>query len=420
MMVVDRGRLLFLAPVVPSRSGNGLAMRAGFFLDAYARVFDVDLAIIPIAAGSNEITEFVRGRVRRAEIVPLSGPDSHYELVAAVADPSSRLAAFRKYGRPSLTSRLTVAVRAALDAWTGAGTFDVVHVSRLYLAELASPWMDGANRVPRMVIDCDEDDASAYGRLARMEWRQGNDLAARWAQAEAAGFDRMARQWLPRFDLKFVAARGEGETLARRAGGRIAVVPNVAPAARARKRSRPNAGLRTLIFVGTIGYAPNADAIMWFTSHIWPRLRRALPFPIRLMIVGQSPPARITRLARCANIVVTGRVSDLAPFYDAADLAIAPIRSGGGTRIKLLEAAMFGVPMVSTTFAAQGIAFRRGTEILLADSETKFVADCAALLMNPRLAARIAARARWRARQAYDAEFWARRVVQQMLHPTVA
>src|SRR5260370_34748331 len=138
------------------------------------------------------------------------------------------------------------------------------------------------------------------------------------------------------------------------------------------------------------------------------------------MMVGQSPPDRIVRLGRRMDIVVTGHVSDLAPFYDAADLAIAPIRSGGGTRIKLLEAAMFGVPMVSTTFAAQGIAFRRGTGILLADSETKFVADCAALLMNPRLAARIAARARWRARQAYDAEFCARRVVHQMVHATVA
>src|SRR5260370_16075482 len=97
-----RGRLLFLAPIMPSRSGNGLAMRAGFFLDAYARVLDVDLAVIPIAGGSSTITEFVRSRVRRAEIVALSGPDTHYQLVAAVAHPSAPLAAFRQYGRSSL------------------------------------------------------------------------------------------------------------------------------------------------------------------------------------------------------------------------------------------------------------------------------------------------------------------------------
>src|SRR6516165_8357667 len=86
-------RVLLIAPVMPSDRGNSLAMRAGFFLDAYAQSFDVDVVVAPVA-GTAELSSFVRNRARRTEILKLTGADTHYRLVAAVADPQARLTAF--------------------------------------------------------------------------------------------------------------------------------------------------------------------------------------------------------------------------------------------------------------------------------------------------------------------------------------
>src|SRR5271166_5488887 len=88
-----RNRLLMLAPIMPSDAGGGLAMRAGFFLDAYCRRFDVDLVVAPVA-GCGEPTPFAQPRVQRLEVLKVDRADSHYELVASVRNPAPRLEAF--------------------------------------------------------------------------------------------------------------------------------------------------------------------------------------------------------------------------------------------------------------------------------------------------------------------------------------
>ncbi|HEY6734974.1 MAG TPA: hypothetical protein VI256_14495 [Roseiarcus sp.] len=162
-----RDRLLMLAPVMPSDAGNGLAMRAGFFLDAYSRRFDIDLVVAPIA-GFAEPSNFVRSRTRRIEVIELARPDSHYALAMSVRDPAARIDGLRHYGRPSLTAFIGP-VRHALDRLAAENRYKAVHVFRLYMAELATPWLTDADDRPRMVIDCDENDISTYRRLAGME-----------------------------------------------------------------------------------------------------------------------------------------------------------------------------------------------------------------------------------------------------------
>jgi glycosyltransferase involved in cell wall biosynthesis len=107
---------------------------------------------------------------------------------------------------------------------------------------------------------------------------------------------------------------------------------------------------------------------------------------------------------------VTGWVADVAPFYDAADLAIVPLRAGGGTRIKLLEAAGRGVPVVSTRFGAMGTSLRPGCELMIADDAARFARACAALLRDEPAAHAMAARAARRARLDYGPQAWAARL----------
>jgi glycosyltransferase involved in cell wall biosynthesis len=136
---------------------------------------------------------------------------------------------------------------------------------------------------------------------------------------------------------------------------------------------------------------------------------------VRLTIIGQGAPRQIVDLGRRFDILVAGGVKDVAPFYRMADLSVVPIRAGGGTRIKLLESASYRVPVVATRFGAAGTIFRTNREILMADDERAFSRACLKLLINRRLASRLASWAYATVRREYDSERCARRLGAQLL-----
>jgi glycosyltransferase involved in cell wall biosynthesis len=395
-----------LTPVMPSDRGNGLAMRAGFFLDAYSRRFAVDLVVAPIA-GRADASPFVHSRVRRLFVLDLARPDSHYVLLASLRDPLARLDAFRRYGRPSLTSFVGAACHA-LNALADEHHYSVVHVSRLYVVELAQPWIDKRSDRPRLVLDCDDNDAIAYRQMAAMARRAQNPIAAAWAEVEAKAFARFASLWLRKFDRVFAASQKEARSLST-FGVEALTAPNVIapPCAERLKRHR---NVCSVLFVGTLSYAPNADAVTWFVSRIWRRLARALNRRVRLVIVGANPPAAVARLGSQPGIQVTGAVPDIARYYRDADLVVAPLRAGGGTRIKIIEAAAHGVPVVATGFAAEGTAFRHGVDILIANDEKKFVRLCLLLARNRALSVRLASQALATVKREYSPTHWRNRI----------
>lgn len=400
-----RPAALFIAPIMPSDRGNGLAMRTGFLLDSYAKRFAIDLAVVPVAAGATTLTSFVEARVRRAVVLPTAAPDTHFTLIGSVADAKARLAAFRQYGRPSITARLSGELERALLGFAGEASYQLVHVSRLYLASLAAAWMHAGGGPPHLVLDCDEDDVSAYRRFALLHRKWGRARRAAWAEAEADAFKALGRHYLPRFDLLLAASAGEARLLKHRAGNTaIAVIPNVAPSSAAgMPRPQMRDGRRDILFVGNMGYLPNIDAAMWFATRIWPRLRPALPFPSRFVIAGNGAPREVMQLARQPGIALAGPFEDAGRLYRRAALAVVPIRAGGGTRIKLLESAAQGVPIVATRIGAEGTGFRSGQELLLADNEQDFASSCARLLTDSKLASRLVAGARGKVRRDYAA-----------------
>jgi glycosyltransferase involved in cell wall biosynthesis len=140
---------------------------------------------------------------------------------------------------------------------------------------------------------------------------------------------------------------------------------------------------RTLLFVGALGYPPNADGILWFADRIWPAVCRRAPRSLRLVIVGRDAPPALRALDGFGGIEVRGAVDDLAPVYAAATLAIAPLRAGGGTRIKLIEAAARRVPFVATGLAAAGLAFGTARCGWIADGEADFSAAVLQALADP-------------------------------------
>ena len=265
-------------------------------------------------------------------------------------------------------------------------------------------------RATLLAIDCDEDDAGTYRQLASLELRYDRPQAAAWADLEADAFASMAKRVLPQFDIAFAASNGDAASLSA-CGVRVSVVPNVATPGRMRDPYRRAHRHQSVLFAGTMAYAPNDDAARWLLTRIWPRLLRSVSTPVRLILAGSNPSRSLIRLCRRRDVLVTGTVRDMAPYYRNADLAVLPLRAGGGTRIKLLEAAAHGVPIVSTAVGAEGTAFRNGHELLLADTADRFAHACAALLQDRQRAGRLAAQARGKVVRDHNSTCWGRRVL---------
>ena len=158
-------------------------------------------------------------------------------------------------------------------------------------------------------------------------------------------------------------------------------------------RSSSPAEGRVLVFVGSMDWMPNEDAIRWFAAEIFPAVQESIA-GVRLVVVGRSPSAGLRELAsRNAAIEITGTVADVRPYLAAASLSVVPLRVGGGTRLKIYEAMAAGVPVVSTAIGAEGLPLRSGEHLLIADSAAEQVSAIRALLEDPAYAAALAARA---------------------------
>ncbi len=148
-----------------------------------------------------------------------------------------------------------------------------------------------------------------------------------------------------------------------------------------------------LIFVGSMDWLPNEDAVCWFSEHVLGRVRQAVP-DVKFTIVGRTPGSAVRRLAeRDSSTQVTGTVPDVRPYLERGAVFVVPLRIGGGTRLKIYEAMAMGIPMVSTTIGAEGLPVRDGEHLLIADTPEQQAAAITRLLETPQLAGELADRA---------------------------
>ena len=155
-----------------------------------------------------------------------------------------------------------------------------------------------------------------------------------------------------------------------------------------------------LLYVGTMSWEPNARAAIFLAEAVLPKVREQFP-RCRLRIVGRDPTAGVSALAALPGVEVAGRVAEMAPHLAEASLLAVPLESGGGTRLKILEAFAAGLPVVSTPIGCEGIAARAGVHLLVAERASFADAICRALRATDGLAA-LAAHARSLALDTYD------------------
>ncbi|WP_349343055.1 TIGR03087 family PEP-CTERM/XrtA system glycosyltransferase [Marinobacter sp. MMG032] len=125
------------------------------------------------------------------------------------------------------------------------------------------------------------------------------------------------------------------------------------------------------LFTGVMNYKPNEDAVLWFVGALWERIRTDWP-EAEFIIAGMDPSSAIRQLGRRPGITVTGFVEDIVPFYQKADIFVAPFRLARGVQNKILQALACGLPVITTRLGLEGINATPGEDILIADTEQEF------------------------------------------------
>jgi glycosyltransferase involved in cell wall biosynthesis len=140
-----------------------------------------------------------------------------------------------------------------------------------------------------------------------------------------------------------------------------------------------------MIFVGTLDYGPGITAVNFFCNDILPLIHQKKP-ELNVAFVGQNPPPFLLKLAATDNrVIITGRVKDIRPFVLKSRVFIVPLKSGSGTRLKILDAMAMGIPIVSTNIGAEGLDVDNEKHLLLADTPHSFCDCIFKLLDDPNL-----------------------------------
>jgi glycosyltransferase involved in cell wall biosynthesis len=172
----------------------------------------------------------------------------------------------------------------------------------------------------------------------------------------------------------------------------VRVIPNGVDTSLFTPAAGQKLGGRRVVFVGRMNYPPNVEGVRYFAERILPLVREDVP-RVEFHVVGTDPTKEVTDLA-AAGVVVHGRVPDVRPHYRTADVVVVPLLSGGGTRVKVLEAAACGKAIVTTAFAVEGLAFHHGEEVIVADSPAEFAQAVVRLLTKSDILAGLGRRAR--------------------------
>ena len=287
---------------------------------------------------------------------------------------------------PDLAARLRTFCRPQNDV-------DLVHLDTIALA----PYAAHCGGVP-VVMTHHNIESQLLGRRSTVET---GALARPYLRLQARRLAQYERRQATAFALNITVSEQDALTLQSLSPGcRTAVIPNGVDL----DYFTPVHGVdqQALIYTGGMNMFANRDAVEWFLAEVWPRVKSEAPGTV-FNAVGQDPSTALRRIAeRDKTVVVPGFVDDVRPWVARSSVYVVPLRVGGGTRLKVLDAMAQGKAIVATRIGAEGICVDHDKHLLLADDPVEFAACVVALLRDPERRARLGRTARERAAELYS------------------
>jgi polysaccharide biosynthesis protein PslH len=359
--------ILYLAHRIPYPPNKGEKTRCFHQLRFLAARHSIDLFCFADsdveAKGSQELGAYCRS-VYVETLLPRTGyMRSATRLLGEL--PSS----VAYYDSPAMHRAVQEALRAT--------KYDLVFV---YCSSMAQ-FIPLPTKAPTVIdfVDADSAKWSQYARAGSFPYswlygREGSSLA------------RYEKKIAVEFDLSIVTTPLEAADLGGGGCRSVEVVPNGVQSAAMNGSAETSEEIRReqpyALFVGTMSYRPNADAVIYFSEEIFPLIQKRHP-ELRFLIVGRDPTPAVRSLARRPGVFVTGSVPDVHKYLAGAAVTVAPFRIAQGVQNKVLEALVAGVPVVLTSRPARAVGGPAAEILLVADSPEEFAAKVQSVLENP-------------------------------------
>jgi glycosyltransferase involved in cell wall biosynthesis len=358
-----RNRILVIDEELAWPPNTGKRLRTLNLLSCLAHDFEIDLLVHRGAVTPDAEAE-MRRRGITVHLAPTSLPaKSGWRM-------PFRIAASLLRGLPySVYAHMHAGFRSALEALIRTHQYQLVHCEwtpyATYVRGLNLPICIAAHNV----------EFEIWKRMAAAENRPAHRVLF---GLQAALMERFERNVFSRAPFATAVSENDAATIRGMGTPEVIVVPNgvdaVAYAPPPVESSKP----RSLVFTGSMDWRPNQDAIRWFIDAVHPLLLQQGDY--QLHVVGRAPPAwMLDRTAIPSQIVVTGTVEDVRPFIAGAAVYVVPLRAGGGSRLKILEALAMGRAVVSTTVGAEGLDLEPGTHVVIEDTAESFAGAIMAL-----------------------------------------
>jgi polysaccharide biosynthesis protein PslH len=379
---MSRPGLLFLSQVLPFPLVGGAKIRAYYVLRRLAQDYDVTLVSFVRADDRFEDVQHLAAYCRDVYTVPVSR--SRIRDAAAIITSALK-------GTPAVIARdWNRRMERTIAEVIAGGTISLVHADQTSMAQYGQVATRFAGGRVRTVLDAHnamyrliERQSVHYSGWRRRLWVREARLMARYEARLCLEFDQLlAVTEEDRVALLNLPGCGEADS------HKVAVLPICVDAYEPPVERQHMT--RRIIHVGTMFWPPNIDGVLWFAREIFPMILAQLP-EAEFLVVGKNPPPEVVSLPESLPqagkaVKVLGYAEEVEPLLAESGVFIVPVRAGGGMRVKIPKAWQWGIPIVSTTLGAEGIAVQPGQNILLADDAQAFARSVVRVLTDPELA----------------------------------
>ncbi|HEY3423768.1 MAG TPA: glycosyltransferase family 4 protein [Negativicutes bacterium] len=269
----------------------------------------------------------------------------------------------------------STAMKAAINEIIQSTRFDLIHFDDPYIVSNFD--LCNENRIKKTITFHDID-SMKYMRMFKIESGIYKKILLLF---DLMMLKRWEKEITNKADLSIVTSAIDLQSIRQQVtDAKVSIVPNGVDIDSYKFRRKNNSG-NTIVFVGAMDYMPNHDAALYFYRQILPIII-SINSDVKFIIVGRNPNQELQALADDPRVFVAGNVDDVTPYYEKSVVAVVPLRAGGGTRLKILEAMAVGCPVVSTSIGSEGLGVTHSKNIMIADTPENFAKYTVELMKN--------------------------------------
>jgi glycosyltransferase involved in cell wall biosynthesis len=377
-MEVNKRKILILSPIFPFPLKSGGQVRIFNIIKHLSDSFDISL-LSPIGSKKEEYVSEILQFCRTVETIPAKIHKNPFDKMVSFLKPSQLPRTVRRFskwlsGIPFQICRFYHSEMVGkLERMITKDKYDIVYAVYSQMA----PYLTQAKVLDRNIKTILEDiDLSFVTKYREYENKKG--MARVLASFEYKRIKNYVTKTWPGYDKIIVMSDVDKEKLLTISGGmNISVVPNGVDTEYFQSVGYRKSNNNKLAFLGGSLHYPNVDALMYFCKEIYPQVCQDIG-DISLTVIGEFTENSILKTNN--SVRFTGYVDDIRPYLNDCTLLIVPIRIGGGTRLKILEAMSLGIPVVSTSIGCEGIDVEKDKNIIIADSSHDFAKSIKAVL----------------------------------------